>query len=371
MKEPHTSGIYSRSRESLHDISMSERMHNSTYSHDFTLNSSKAFITQDDSVIDDEIDTTRGGTRNGLEGSLMSIVTESCNSSFFRDMNDSLYSPERDLRRAALRKSPTRKREKIRKSREDLSLCYDLDTSLNNTASQISSKPLSHYYPSSKSLVEKTFGDLNYTQSLENDKLARLWSSYRRGNSYNREMEGKDKDFDCLSQLICNPVQYFTQQWIEGVHKKNVSMSMTFESESDSMAPGKLGNGLSRHASWKSKRATDVQPSARVVFNEPISKSKNANEHNQPVGGTKELTSRRQNVDRVKLKPEVAEVEVEEAKSRTVSVQTPKELLFGLTKDYFESHFGETHMNIQNIEDRIPLSKMPTMSQQDMNQDRK
>ena len=327
-------------------------------------------------MIDDETDTTRVANTIALEGSLMSVVTESCNSSFFRDMNDSLYSPERDLRRAALRKSPSRKREKMRRSREDLSLCYDLDTTIDNNASQISSKPLSHYYPSSKSLVEKAFVNLNETQPLETDKLHRMWANYRKNGVHKRGRNPSNKDSDCLSQLICNPVQYFTQQWIEGVHKKNISMSMTFESESNSSWNGKVGMGQSTTTSWKSKRANDVQPPVRgVAFNEANSKRMPTNvkvDSFRPKHIEDKIAdqkSQKQKRDRNKADFDVAEVEVEEAKCRTVSVQTPRELLLGLPREYFDSDNCKADISCNDPE-RVPLSKMSTLSFQSENQKR-
>ena len=369
--EPHTSGVYgSKNTESVHKSIIHDQT-TTTYQHDYSLNDTTAFITE-------SVDTTMHMPSKSLNdtsyfnGSVMSVVTESCNSSFFRDMNDSLYSPERDLRRADLRRSPSRKREKIRQSREDLSQGFDIDLAENSEPNVLSSKPLSHFYPSSRNLFEKTRRELNSEMESLNPKLAQLWSKFpkatkgenRTGKTPNPK-SSRD-EIDCFSQLICNPVQYFARQWLESVHEAaNLTIVPESDFDSTSQSPNWPPNnkGLTDSKSWKSRKAlaeeqararankmNEVQQVTSSVLSRRLPDFEDKKSRNEVRFDTKndalqfdfqQSKEQKSQKSRVKLKASIAdnggedendEVLVCESK-RTVSVQTPRELLLNYQLD--------------------------------------
>ena len=361
VNQPHSSGVYgSKSNISLNDTSLRNE---STYAHDYSLNNSTAFITESVDDFEYHYDKSLNDTSHFV-GSVMSIVTESCNSSFFRDMNDSLYSPERDLRRADIRRSPSRKREKLRRSREDLSQCFELDKSDNSEPTVMSSKPLSHFYPSSRNVVERTRNKMdNDNRKARNPKLTGLWEKFpKAGKGENRtgkttNPKSSRDEIDCFSQLICNPVQYFARQWLEGV-KEAANLSLMPESDFDTTSVSDAGKKFKTQGtekpsrSWLSRKASEEENLKRNVA--PMSEVQHvaSSAANRRVKIDEEGIATN-NVQRVTGKPkyrakksnsneEMDEVLVCESK-RTVSVQTPRELMFG-----YQSEMGLNGVNFDN-----------------------
>merc|ERR1712226_1213348 len=294
-----------------------------------------------------------------LNGSVMSVVTESCNSSFFRDMNDSLYSPERDLRRADLRRSPSRKRDKIRRSREGLSQCFDVSVSDKvEGPNALSSVSLSHYYHSSRAVGRSK--QLNSeTDGVSNPKLAKLWKNFpKAGQGQNRtgktpNPKSSRDEIDCFSQLICNPVQYFARQWIESVQEA-ANLTVVPDTDLDSTSyMYKKSSHLENvpKPSWRSKRATggdhlgsrkatslnEIQQLTLAIVNkqkEDLQDAENKNKNSKPLSEVKnsaaaaKTTQKKSNSRCVQISNKYEDEEVRVCESRrTVSVQTPKELL--------------------------------------------
>ena len=168
----------------------------------------------------------------------------------------------------------------------------------------ISSKPTSDFYASSRNFIGRSLETLDSQMQEDDSQLnrGRLWTKYCRevktGNQKRgqRVPSGEEKDSgECISQLISNPVQYFTQQWLLAVHEVEQRADRFHIPVEDSW---KLPS-----ESWKSKKPE---------FDSKAPRLRSGNHKDVSSASESEVMSEKG--ERWQQK-------------RTVSVQTPREML--------------------------------------------